>query len=185
MRLRTRSTRMGDLIGGPRLTTRQVTALVLGLLLAVVLLPFGAQAAQVVSAIITDPGGNQATVDAQGNLHVADQAMDPSAPQLNTYFQTFHSDQFGNIDLTGILDIKNFNTVNLEIDNFPNPIPNLEVSVRMGKISGTTLSQEIDHFSLGPLLIRTYSVMGPDFTVTVMGAPPNTDVDIQAWVFLN
>jgi hypothetical protein len=52
----------------------------------VVLVPVGAQAAQVVSAIITDPGGaNKAAVDAGGNLHVAGQVtVDSSSPVVIT-----------------------------------------------------------------------------------------------------
>jgi len=70
-----------------------VTALVVAILLAVVLVPVGAQAAQVVSAIITDPGGtNKARVDASGNLQiggevtVGNQAASPVpvAPQGTT-----------------------------------------------------------------------------------------------------
>ena len=72
-RRRTRSTRMmSEPITGSGFTTRQVTILVLALLLTIVIIPAGARAAQVVDAIITDPGGtNQATVDPDGNLHVA------------------------------------------------------------------------------------------------------------------
>jgi len=109
-----------------------------------------------------------------------------ATPQLKTYFKKFTSDKFGQIQLTDILNIKPFDRVNLEIINFPNPIPNLTAAVHMGKISGSTLSQEVEHFALGgPTLIHTYEVMGPDLAVWVMGAPPNTDVDIQAWVFLH
>jgi hypothetical protein len=109
-----------------------------------------------------------------------------ATPQLKTYFKKFTSDQHGQIQLTGILNIKPFDKVNLEIINFPNPIPNLTVAVNMGKISGSTLSQEVEHFALGgPTLIHSYDVIGPDLAVWVLGAPPNTDVDIQAWVFLH
>jgi hypothetical protein len=109
-----------------------------------------------------------------------------ATPQLKTYFKKVTSDQFGQIQLTGILNIKPFDKVNLEIINFPNPIPNLTVAVHMGKISGSTLSQEIEHFALGgPTLIHSYDVIGPDLAVWVLGAPPNSDVDIQAWVFLH
>lgn len=109
-----------------------------------------------------------------------------ATPQLKTYFKKFKSDQHGQIQLTGILDIKGFRAVNLEVLNFPNPIPNLTVSVNMGKIRGNTLAQEIETFSLGgPVLIHTYSVVGPDLAVWILGAPPNTNVDLQAWVFLH
>ena len=85
-----------------------------------------------------------------------------ATPQLKTYFKKFKSDHLGQIQLTGIVNIRNFDTVNLEVTNWPDPIPNLTVAVHMGKISGATLAQEIDHFSLGgPVLIHTYSVAGP------------------------
>jgi hypothetical protein len=109
-----------------------------------------------------------------------------ATPQLKTYFKKFKSDQLGRIQMTGILNIKPFNKVNLAIINFPNPIQNLTVAVNMGKISGQTLAQEIEHFALGgPVLIHTYNVIGPELAVWVKGAPPNTNVDIQAWVFLH
>ena len=109
-----------------------------------------------------------------------------ATPQVKTFFKKFTSDQFGQIQLTGIISIKTFETVNLEVLNFPNPIPNLTVAVHMGKISGSTLAQEIDHFGLGgPTLIHSYDVIGPDLAVWITGAPPNTDVEIQAWVFLH
>src|SRR5215510_3085430 len=104
-----------------------------------------------------------------------------ATPQLKTYFKKFKSDQFGQIQLTGILNIKPFDKVNLKIINFPNPIQNLTVAVNIGKISGQTLSQEIEHFTLGgPVLIHTYDVIGPELTVFVMRTPPDTNVDIQA-----
>lgn len=109
-----------------------------------------------------------------------------ATPQVKTYFKKFASDQHGQIQLTGILNIKPFDKVDLEILNFPNPLPNLTVAVHMGKISGSTLSQEVEHFALGgPTLIHSYEVIGPDLAVWVLGAPPKTDVDIQAWVFLH
>ena len=109
-----------------------------------------------------------------------------AAPQLKTYFKKFKSDHLGQIQLTGIVNIRNFDTVNLEVTNWPDPIPNLTVAVHMGKISGATLAQEIDHFSLGgPVLIHTYSVAGPDLAVWIQGAPPKVDVKVQAWVFLH
>ena len=58
---------------GTGTTARQPTALAAALVVAVVLIPFGAQAAQTVGAIITDAGGtNQAHVDSSGNLQVSD-----------------------------------------------------------------------------------------------------------------
>ena len=67
-----------------------------------------------------------------------------ATPQLKTYLKKFKSDQLGQIQITGILNIKPFHKVNLEIISFPSPIQNLTVAVHMGKISGQTLAQEIE-----------------------------------------
>ena len=82
MRRRTRSMATNDLHTGPGFSPRQVTAMAVAFLLAVLLVPVGAQAAQVVNAIITDPGGtNQATVDADGNLSISGEVTaDPHDP---------------------------------------------------------------------------------------------------------
>ena len=56
----------------------------------------------------------------------------------------------------------------------------------MGKIRGSTLAQEIDRFPLdGPTVIHTYTVVGPELSISISNAPPNTKVNIQAWVFLH
>jgi hypothetical protein len=107
-------------------------------------------------------------------------------PELKTYFQTFKSDHLGQIFLTGILDIKNFNKVSVEIIQWPHTPVQMNVQVMMGKISGTTLSQVMEQFPLGTTAqIHAYDVIGPDFSVVLTGAPPNTDVPIQAWIFLH
>ena len=73
MRFRRRSMRTNELPSKTGETTRQLTALVAVLIVAIVLIPYGARAAQTVGAIITDPGGtNQANVDSSGNLLVSD-----------------------------------------------------------------------------------------------------------------
>jgi predicted small secreted protein len=115
-----------------------------------------------------------------------------AAPLLTTYFKTFTSDQGGQIELTPILDIRAFRAVNVEVTaSYPNQIRVLRVEVNMGKISGDTLAQTIDRFPAafpghpGPVRIHTYRVMGPDLAVWVLGAPPNIDVAIQAWVFMH
>jgi len=56
----------------------------------------------------------------------------------------------------------------------------------MGKISGVTLSETVGQFPLGTTAaIHTFNVVGPEFNLAITGGPPNTDVPIQAWVFLN
>jgi hypothetical protein len=107
-------------------------------------------------------------------------------PELKTYFQTFKTDNLGQIFLTGILNVKNFNKVSVEIIQWPHTPVQMSVQVMMGKISGTTLSQLLEQFPLGTTArIHAYDVIGPDFSVVLTGAPPNTDVPIQAWVFLH
>jgi hypothetical protein len=107
-------------------------------------------------------------------------------PELKTYFQTFKSDHLGQIFLTGILDVKHFNKVSVEIIQWPHTPVQMSVQVMMGKISGTTLSQVMEQFPLGTTAqIHAYDVIGPDFSVVLTGATPNTDVPIQAWIFLH
>jgi hypothetical protein len=109
-----------------------------------------------------------------------------AAPKLQTYFQQFTSNNLGECELTGILDIQQYHSVDLMVMNFPNPVPNLTVQVLMGKISGSTLGQWIETFPAdAPPVIHSYRVMGPELSVVLVGAPPNTSFDIQAWVFLH
>jgi hypothetical protein len=109
-----------------------------------------------------------------------------AAPELKTYFQTFKTDHLGQIFLTGILDVKAYNKVSLEIIQWPHAPVAMTVQTMMGKISGTTLAQVLEHFALGTAgIIHAYDVIGPDFSVVLTGGPPNTDVPIQAWVFLH
>lgn len=106
--------------------------------------------------------------------------------KLNTYFQTFKTDAHGQIFMTGILDIQAYNKVNIEIIQWP-PVPvSMTVKVNMGKISGSTLAQTVGTFPLGTsAIIHTFEVVGPEFSVILIGGPPNTDVPIQAWVFFH
>jgi hypothetical protein len=109
-----------------------------------------------------------------------------ATPELKTYFQTFKTDNLGQIFLTGILDVTAFTKVNLEIIQWPHAAVTMNVSCDMGKISGSTLAQTVGQFTLGTAgQIHTFTVSGPEFSVILTGGPPNTDVPIQAWVFLN
>ncbi len=106
--------------------------------------------------------------------------------KLITYFQTFKTDNLGKISMTGILDVQAFNKVHLEIIQWPHVPVNMTVSCAMGKISGMTLAQSVGQFPLGTdAVIHTFEVIGPEFNVVLTGGTPNTDVPIQAWVFLN
>jgi hypothetical protein len=109
-----------------------------------------------------------------------------STPQLNSYFQTFKTDHLGQIFLTGILNVQAFNSINFEIIQWPHAAVNMTVMCNIGKITGQTLAQTVAQFPLGTAgQIHTFSVIGPEFTVVLTGGPANTDVPIQAWVFLH
>mgnify|MGYP003694034199 CR=1 FL=1 len=77
--------------------------------------------------------------------------------------------------LTGILDIEGYHTVNLEIlAGYADQVPDLRVTVDMGKITGSTLADEVDRFTIAILIhihIHTYPVIGPELVVWVLGAP--------------
>ncbi len=106
--------------------------------------------------------------------------------KLNTYFQTYKTDNLGQIQLTGILDVQAYGKVNLEIIQWPHVPVNMTVTCAMGKISGSTVAQNVGQFPLGTTgTIHTFEVIGPEFSVWLTGGTPNTDVPIQGWVFLN
>ena len=109
-----------------------------------------------------------------------------ATPQLKTYFQTFKTDSLGQIAVTGILNVEAYEKVNIEIIQWPHAGVVMAVTCYMGKISGQTLSQAVGQFPLGTTAtIHTFPVAGPEFSVVLTGGPANTDVPIQAWVFLN
>lgn len=108
-----------------------------------------------------------------------------AAPEVKRYFQTFTTDAHGQIFLTGILNVEAYSKVSLEIIQFPHAAVNMTVSCDMGKLSGATLGQTVGQFPLGTAgQIHTFEVVGPEFSLILTGGPPNTDVPIQAWVFL-
>jgi hypothetical protein len=83
------------------------------------------------------------------------------------------------------LDVAKYDQVNLEIIQWPHVDVNMTVSCAMGKISDSTLAETVEQFALGTAgTIHTYNVTGPEFSVVLTGGSPNTDVPIQAWVFL-
>jgi len=108
------------------------------------------------------------------------------APLLKTYFKTFKTDDLGQIFLTGILDVKAYDKVSVEIIQWPHAPVAMTVQTMMGKISGSTLAQVLEQFPLGTAgFIHAYDVIGPDFSVVLTGGPPKTNIPIQAWVFLH
>ncbi len=109
-----------------------------------------------------------------------------TAPVLHTYFQTLKTDHLGQIFLTGILDVKGFTKVNVEIIQWPHAAVSMTVSCNIGKFSDETLAQTVGQFPLGTAgTIHSFPVIGPEFSLVLTGGPANTDVPIQAWVFLN
>jgi len=109
-----------------------------------------------------------------------------ATPTLITYFKTFKTDPLGQIFMTGPLNIEAFNKVNVEIIQWPHVAVSMNVLCDMGKISGDTLAQTVGQFPLGTAgQIHTFAVVGPEFSIILTGGPPNTDVPLQAWVFLN
>jgi hypothetical protein len=109
-----------------------------------------------------------------------------ATPKLLTYFQTFKTDPLGQIFVTGIQDVKDFNKVSVEIIQWPHAAVSMNVNCNMGKLSGATLAEMVGQFPLGTTAaIHTFSVVGPEFSVILTGGPASTDVPIQAWVFLN
>ena len=108
------------------------------------------------------------------------------ANKLLTYFDTVKTDNLGQVFLTGILNVEDYGKVNLEIIQFPHAAVNMTVTCDMGKISGTTLSESVGQFPLGTTAqIHTFDVVGPEFSVVLVGGSPETEVPIQGWVFLN
>jgi hypothetical protein len=106
--------------------------------------------------------------------------------QLNTYFVTEETDGLGQIFVTGILNVEQYNKVNVEIIQGPGAPTGMNVTCYMGKISGETLSQIVGEFPFGTATqIHTFEIVGPEFSLVLSGGPANTPVAIQAWVFLN
>jgi hypothetical protein len=107
-------------------------------------------------------------------------------PQLHTFFQTFQTDPDGQIFVTGALNVEAHNKVNVEIVPGVDAPVGMTVVCSMGKISGTTLTQQVGFFPLENIpKIHTFEVVGPEFSIVLIGAAPRTDVAIQAWVFVH
>src|SRR5271163_2090290 len=99
-----------------------------------------------------------------------------ATPKLLTYFQTFKTDPLGQIFITGIVDVKDYNKVNVEIIQWPHAAVTMTVSCDMGKLSGTTLAQVVGQFPLGTAgTIHTFNVVGPEFSVILTRGPASTD----------
>jgi hypothetical protein len=109
-----------------------------------------------------------------------------AAPKRIDYFKTFTTDPLGQIFMTGIVNVAPFNTVNLEIIQWPHAPVTMTVTCMMGKITGSTLAEVVEHFPLGTAgHIHSFDVIGPEFSVVLTGGPPKAKVPIQAWLFLH
>jgi hypothetical protein len=106
-------------------------------------------------------------------------------PHLTTYFSSYRTDAHGQIFLTSPVNVEQFSKINLQIVQWPHTPVTMTVNCVIGKISGTTLSQVVASFPLGTSgPIHTFDVIGPEFNVVLTGGPANTDVPIEAWLFL-
>jgi hypothetical protein len=112
--------------------------------------------------------------------------------QLLTYFnESFPTNPAGVANLTGNLAVDAYENVNLEIVSVPGTPTNITVVCIMG-VSGlgnfgnNTLSAIVGQFALGEFdtVIHTFPVTAPQFTVQLTGAPANSNVTVQAWIFL-
>jgi hypothetical protein len=110
--------------------------------------------------------------------------LDLTTPQLLTFSQAFTTDQFGNIHLSGVLDVSGNKEVAMEILQSPVNVPNMTVLVAMGAFA--TTNSIVGSFALGTAAtIHTFNVIGPQVNVSIIGGPPNTAVNIQGWLFLH
>ncbi len=103
-----------------------------------------------------------------------------------TFFNTYTTDGFGQIFLTGPVKVADYRKVDFEIIQFPHAAVSMFVVCDMGKISGETLAAPVGQFPLGTAAqINSFDVRGPEFSCVLIGGPPNTAVPIQAWLFLH
>jgi hypothetical protein len=108
------------------------------------------------------------------------------AHQLKTYFKKFKTNQVGDIDLTGILNVVDYRKVNVCVIQGPHEPDIMTVECRMGKLSGQTLCQVVGQFPLRAAPhVHTFDVVGPEFSIDLTGGTHYTNVNIQAWVFLH
>ena len=77
-----------------------------------------------------------------------------------------------------VIDLTGFRTINVCIG----AASATSFSVFIGKISGSTLSQEFNRPNNH--LIHTFDVTGPQMTVFLKGAPGGSREKVQLWVYL-
>jgi len=106
-------------------------------------------------------------------------------PKLLLFEGTHKTDQFGQIFLTDTIDVSQYNRVSFEIEPEVGSNNTMQVEILHGKLSGWTLGQAMVTFSMtDPIRIRSFEVIAPEISVFLTGGTPNTDVSLQAWLFL-
>jgi hypothetical protein len=103
-------------------------------------------------------------------------------------FRTFTTDNLGQIDLTGNMNVEAYRKVNFML--FTESGISMTVLCAMGTYSGGggggTAALIVGQFALESLQpqIHTFDVIGPEFRIELTGGPPNTDVPMQGWLLL-
>jgi hypothetical protein len=110
-----------------------------------------------------------------------------ATPTVLTYQQVYTPDQHGHIELTGIVDVKDFSNVDFQIETTPTVSdPNVLADVIMGKLSGWTLAVQVDQYPIKDWRqIRSYKVIAPELLIRINNVFTATGINIHAWVFLH
>jgi hypothetical protein len=109
-------------------------------------------------------------------------------PNVQFFQQTMKTNALGNIELVPPAknNIIDYSHVHMQIiqDSRISHVTNMVVSASMGKLSGTTLGQDVGSWPLdqSPCKIHSFPVIAPEFSVFITGGPKNTDVGIIAWI---
>jgi hypothetical protein len=69
-----------------------------------------------------------------------------AAPEFKTYFQSFRTDEAGQVFMTGILNVEAFSKVNVAIVQASEAPVSIAAVCSMGKLSGETLAQPVAKF---------------------------------------
>jgi hypothetical protein len=103
-------------------------------------------------------------------------------------FRTFTTDNLGQIDLTGNMNVEAYRKVNFMLitESGINMTVECEMGTYSGGGGGGTLALSVGQFALEFLQpqIHTFDVIGPEFRIVLFNGPPNTDVPLQGWLLL-
>lgn len=110
-----------------------------------------------------------------------------AAPQVITFDRSFTTDPQGEIELSGPVNVRDYNKVNLCIAQFPVTGVKINVTSQMGLFTDSpVMADTVDFFKLTDVtLVHTYDVIGPEFFIALTQGPPSTSIPIQAWIFLH